>query len=113
MDLQVFVVNATSRRDDGGMTFLVKAENHRLAWQIARAVARTGQGALFRDPKTDELVKFPIDAGSLTVTRVLSAEKHRRGRPARVLVDDLLHLANERDVKIPPRICKVLNELTH
>lgn len=112
MSETIFVVNARNHQTGNTSTFLVKAESHRLAWQVARRVARTGKGALYRNPHDPQkLEEFPIDAGAMTVTRVLSTEKHRRGRPARVLVDDLLHLAEGRGVKIPPRVCKVLQEL--
>lgn len=107
----IYVVSADNRRNDSQITFLIHAPDHRLAWQIARGVARSGKGALFRCPATGDLSEFPIEPGSVTVTRVLSTEKNRRGRPARVLVDDLLHLATERNVKIPPRIRNVLNDL--
>lgn len=108
----IFVVTARSHSTDQTSTFLVRAQSHRVAWQVARNVARTGKGALYRNPhNVEELIEFPIDAGSLTVTRVLSTQKNRRGRPAKVLIDDLLHLADDRGVKIPPRIRNVLNEL--
>lgn len=108
----IFVATARNHQTDAIQTFLVQAENHRLAWQVARAVARTGKGALYRNPHNpDDLLEFPIDAGSVTVTRVLSTEKNRRGRPAKVLIDDLLMMADERGVKIPPRVRNVLNDL--
>lgn len=109
--LTVFVVNAVNRTTNKLSTFLVQAENHRLAWQVARHVAKTGDGALYRDASTGELHEFPIEPSSMTVTRVLTTEKHRRGRPARVLVDDLLALAHERSVNVPPRIRRVLSDL--
>lgn len=108
----IYVVTTRNHKTDAISTFLIQAESHRLAWQVARTVARTGKGALYRNPhNVDDLLEFPLDAGSVTVTRVLSTEKNRRGRPAKILIDDLLMMAEDRGVKIPPRVRNVLNDL--
>lgn len=110
---QVFIVAAEPRSETGSSTlqFLVESDSHRLAWQEAREVCRTGRGALMREAHSQSLHEFPIPAGAYTVKRVLSAAPAKRGRPPKLTTEDLRSLAVTRDVKIPPRVRRVIEEL--
>lgn len=109
--MQTFIVSAENHNDaERNVVFLVQAESHRDAWQSARRAARTGKGALKRAPNSDELVPTRLP-GDITVRRVLAAEGGRRGRPPKITATDLLHLAQRRNVSVPPRVKRVLTEL--
>lgn len=106
----VFSVVAARRslNDAETLRFLIKAPSHRLAWQIARQVCRTGVGALYRDPTTEELHEFPLARGSWTPKRVLSTEPHRRGRKPRLTTEDLLFAAEDAGITIPSRVKELI-----
>jgi len=106
----VFAIVAARRNlnDAETLRFLIKAPSHRLAWQIARQVCRTGVGALYRDPTTEELHEFPLACGSWTPKRVLSTEPHRRGRKPRLTTEDLLFAAEDAGITIPSRVKELI-----
>lgn len=114
VNLQPFVITAENTLDPSSrpVQFLISAASHRDAWRVAREVARTGRGAKLRDQKNVELLHdYPLTPGLLTVKRVLSTSQSRRGRPPKMNTRDLLALAQERRVNVPPRVQRVLNEL--
>lgn len=112
MSASLFVAHADPRSpNQKRLSFLVKADSHRDAWKIARKVCATGQGALCRDPVTHELHARPMTPAAYTVRRILATGINHRGRPPKLTADDLTLLAQERGVKIPPRVMKVLEAL--
>lgn len=111
---QVFLVDADAHDETKAhVQFLVKAPNHREAWKTAREVCRSGRGALVRDLTTNELGERKLEPSAHTVTRVLSTETRRRGRPPKLTANDLLTLADQSDVRVSQRLRKVIDDLAY
>lgn len=118
-EMKFYSVEAGARntKESGDtVTFVIRAESYKAAWELARKVTRTGS-ADFVDEHADTLYTSKDDstapkikAGVLSVKKVDSLQERRSKKDA-LTVERLLEVCGERNVNIPRPLQALIDEL--